>query len=131
MVLRTPIRCGRSTAVRWIIVTSDAPLQDEDAEDLLKLPAQVLRARLTSTGWREVATALTVLRDALTGESAKNVVRAVNAFDDLLPVRMRAEPGSLPVEGPPDDVAHLVHDVDTAARERLAKSVDDGRTDGR
>jgi hypothetical protein len=112
-------------------VTIDAPLHDEDADDLRELPAQVLSAQLTSARWSEVSLALTVLRNILSSGSAEEVVRALNAFDDLLPVRVLAEPGSLPVEAPPDEVAHLVHDVDIAVRERLAKSVGDGRTDGR
>ena len=52
-------------------------------------------------------------------------------FDDLLVVRVRAEPGSLPVEEPPDEVAHLVHDIDAAVTTRLSGAVGDARTDGR
>ncbi|MFV2101853.1 MULTISPECIES: CATRA system-associated protein [Micromonospora] len=96
------------------------PLHREDVDDLSGLAARVLRARLTAAEWREVAAALTKLRSTLDDGSNQDVLRAAGAFDDLLSVRVRAEPGTPPVDDPPDDVVDLIHDVDTAVRAWLA-----------
>lgn len=112
-------------------MTTDTLLHGDDAEDLLGLPDRVLQARLTSTEWGDVVAALTRLRSVLSGGSNREVLRAAGVFDDLMPVRVRAEPGTLPVESPSDDVAHLVYELDVAIRERLAETVSGARTDNR
>lgn len=99
---------------------TNTPLHGDDVDDLSGLAARILRARLTAAEWGEIATALAAFRSTLATGSRRDVLRAAGAFDDLLPVRVRAEPGTPPVEDPPDDVATLVHDVDTAVREWLS-----------
>ncbi|MEU4159925.1 hypothetical protein [Actinoplanes sp. NPDC026670] len=98
---------------------TDTPLHSDDVDDLSGLAARILRARLSAAEWREVAEALAVLRSTLAAGPSRDVLRAAGTFDDLLPVRVRAEPGTPLVEDPPDDVVALVHDVDTAVREWL------------
>lgn len=98
------------------------PLHGDDVDDLSGLAARVLRARLTAAEWREVTAALARLRSVLADGSNQDVLRAAGAFDDLLSVRVRAEPGTPPVDDPPDDVVNLIHDVDTAVRKWLTSA---------
>ncbi|MGM1061364.1 hypothetical protein [Saccharothrix sp. Mg75] len=101
-------------------MTTDALLHGENADDLRELRTRVRRSRLTVEEWAEVATTLVTLRDALRRGTAREVLRAMGVFDDLVGVRVRAEPGALPVDGPPDEVVHLVHEVELATDARLA-----------
>jgi hypothetical protein len=111
--------------VRWSIVTTDALLHGGDADDLRALPDRVTRSRLTADEWAEVAVALSTLRDKLIAGTDRQVLRATGVFDDLMGVRVRAEPGALAVDGPPDEIVHLVHEVELATNERLAGKQDD------
>lgn len=106
-------------------MTTEPRLTGEDAEDLVGLPARVLRARLTASEWLQVTDALTALHRLLLTGSNREVLRAVGVFDDLVPVRVRAQPGGQPTQEPPDDIAHLVHDVEIATRTRVADEIDD------
>lgn len=100
-------------------MTTDRLLHDDVADELRALPDRLRRGRLTSAEWREVADALSALTTALRTGSSREVLRAAGVFDDLVGVRVGAEPGGLAVEGPRDEIAHLVHEVELAVAERL------------
>ena len=106
-------------------MTTDGLLQDEDAGELRALPGRVRRARLTPAEWREVAGALTTLTAVLHRGSNREVLRAAGVFDDLDGIRVKADPGGLAVEGPPDEIVHLVHEVELVVTRRLAGAPDD------
>lgn len=112
-------------------MTTEPRLNGEDAEDLVGLPARVLRARLTASEWLDVTDALTTLHRLLLTGSNREVLRAVGTFDDLVPVRVRAQPGAQPTREPPDEIAHLVHDVEIATGTRVADGTDDEPADRR
>lgn len=112
-------------------MTTDTPLPGDDAVDLLQLATRVRRAHLTRTEWNAVIDSLNALNSTLPAGSNREVLRAAGVFNDLMPVRVRTQPGTLPVESLPDDVVHLVHELDVAVRERFAGTVGDGRSDDR
>ncbi|MBP2326098.1 hypothetical protein JOF56_006483 [Kibdelosporangium banguiense] len=100
-------------------MVTEPPLTGDDAEHLVTLPARLRRSRLATQEWAVVAAALARLHGKLvSGASNRDVLRALYALDDMLEVRVRTEPGGLASAEPPDDVAHLVHEVEMAARER-------------
>lgn len=106
-------------------MTTDGLLHDDDADELRALPGRVRLARLTAAEWREVAGALATLTTVLHGGSNREVLRTAGVFDDLVGIRVKADPGGLAVEGPPDEIVHLVHEVELAVTRRLAGAPDD------
>ena len=101
-------------------MTTDRLLHGDTADELRALPGYVLRARLTEAEWRAAAEALSALVTTLRAGSDREVLRAVGVFDDLGGVRVGSEPGGLAVEGPSDEITHLVHEVELAVSERLS-----------
>jgi hypothetical protein len=110
-------------------VTTDRLLHGENADELRALPGYVRRARLTEAEWRAAADALSALATTLRVGSDREVLRAAGVFDDLVGVRVGSEPGGLAVEGPSDEITHLVHEVELAVSERLSDTSRDRTAD--
>ncbi|GAB3472513.1 hypothetical protein [Actinophytocola sediminis] len=109
-------------------MTRDRLLHD-DADELRALPGRIRSARLTPAEWRGISAALAALTTALRTGSNREVVRAAGVFDDLVGVRVSAQPGGLATDGPPDEVTHLVHEVELAVTRRLTDTPDDPADD--
>jgi hypothetical protein len=110
-------------------VTTDRLLHGDNADELRALPGYIRRARLTAAEWREMAEALAALATTLRTGSDREVLRATGVFDDLVGVRVGSEPGGLAVEGPSDEITHLVHEVELVVSERLSDTPHDRTAD--
>lgn len=110
-------------------MTTDRLLHGDNADELRALPNRIRQARLTPLEWREAVDTLTVLDSALRTGSDREVLRAAGAFDDLVGIRVGSEPGGLALDGPPDEITHLVHEVELAVTERLTGAPHDQTAD--
>ncbi|MBM7774072.1 hypothetical protein JOD54_004276 [Actinokineospora baliensis] len=102
-------------------MAGDRALHDVDRDELRELAARIRRSRLTAGEWQQVTALLASLCGLLADGSPRAVRKAVGAFDDVLPVRVRSEPGGLALEGPPEVVGHLVHEVELTVIDRFSR----------
>lgn len=94
-----------------------SPLSPDESEDLQELLGDVGGWECSLATWEQIGKVLAGLRDAVARGVRDEALERIADLEMASPLRIRAEPGPEPVNPPPDEINHLVHDIESLVRD--------------